>query len=89
MPLSSGLEVNEGKATTDQYFVLQNLCTRIDESLRLRARNTHVGMTRKPACTLSTPPHRSHLGIRPAGRTIRAEAIVPTQSTIFGHFHTR
>jgi acyl carrier protein len=24
-------EVNEGKATTDQYFVLQNLCTRIDE----------------------------------------------------------
>ena len=24
-------EVNEGKATTEQYFVLQNLCTRIDE----------------------------------------------------------
>ncbi|HEY0440543.1 MAG TPA: acyl carrier protein [Xanthobacteraceae bacterium] len=23
-------EVNEGKAGTDQYFVLQNLCTRID-----------------------------------------------------------
>jgi acyl carrier protein len=23
-------EVNEGKATTDQYFVLQNLCERID-----------------------------------------------------------
>jgi len=29
-----------------------------------------------------------HLGIRPRRRTIRAEAIVPTQSTIFfeGHF---
>ena len=24
-------EVNEGKATTDQYFVLKNLCERIDE----------------------------------------------------------
>ena len=24
-------EVNEGKATTDQYFVMQNLCARIDE----------------------------------------------------------
>lgn len=24
-------EVNEGKATTEQYFVLQNLCMRIDE----------------------------------------------------------
>ena len=24
-------EVNEGKATTEQYFVLQNLCARIDE----------------------------------------------------------
>jgi acyl carrier protein len=24
-------EVNDGKATTEQYFVLQNLCVRIDE----------------------------------------------------------
>ena len=24
-------EVNEGKATTEQYFVLKNLCARIDE----------------------------------------------------------
>jgi acyl carrier protein len=32
MPLEQWTqEVNEGKATTDQYFVLQNLCTRIDE----------------------------------------------------------
>ena len=26
----------EGKATTDQYFVLQNLCTRIDELVAAR-----------------------------------------------------
>ena len=32
MPLEQWTqEVNEGKATTDQYFVLQNLCARIDE----------------------------------------------------------
>ena len=24
-------EVNDGKATTEQYFVLKNLCARIDE----------------------------------------------------------
>jgi acyl carrier protein len=32
MPLEQWTqEVNEGKATTDQYFVLSNLCARIDE----------------------------------------------------------
>jgi acyl carrier protein len=32
MPLEQWTqEVNEGKATTEQYFVLGNLCTRIDE----------------------------------------------------------
>ena len=32
MPLEQWTqEVNDGKATTDQYFVLQNLCNRIDE----------------------------------------------------------
>jgi acyl carrier protein len=32
MPLEQWTqEVNEGRATTDQYFVLQNLSTRIDE----------------------------------------------------------
>ena len=31
MPLEQWTqEVNDGKATTEQYFVLQNLCTRID-----------------------------------------------------------
>ena len=32
MPLEQWTqEVNDGKATTDQYFVLKNLCERIDE----------------------------------------------------------
>jgi acyl carrier protein len=32
MPLEKWTqEVNEGKATTEQYFVLENLCARIDE----------------------------------------------------------
>lgn len=32
LPLESWTqEVNEGKATTEQYFVLKNLCARIDE----------------------------------------------------------
>ncbi len=32
MPLEQWTqEVNEGRATTDQYFVLQNLSSRIDE----------------------------------------------------------
>jgi acyl carrier protein len=32
MPLEQWTqEVNEGKATTEQYFVMKNLCARIDE----------------------------------------------------------
>ena len=32
MPLEQWTQdVNEGRATTEQYFVLQNLCARIDE----------------------------------------------------------
>ena len=32
MPLEKWVqEINDGKATTDQYFVLKNLCERIDE----------------------------------------------------------
>ena len=30
-------EVNEGKATTDQYFVLNNLCARIDDLIAAKA----------------------------------------------------
>ena len=29
-------EVNDGKATTEQYFVLKNLCARIDELIAAR-----------------------------------------------------
>jgi len=32
MPLEKWVqEINDGKATTEQYFVLEKLCTRIDE----------------------------------------------------------
>lgn len=32
MPLEKWIQdVNDGKATTEQYFVMQNLCARIDE----------------------------------------------------------
>jgi acyl carrier protein len=30
-------EVNDGKATTDQYFVLKNLCSRIDDMVAARS----------------------------------------------------
>jgi acyl carrier protein len=30
-------EVNDGKATTEQYFVLKNLCARIDELVAAKA----------------------------------------------------
>ena len=30
-------EVNEGKATTEQYFVLANLCARIDDMVAARS----------------------------------------------------
>jgi acyl carrier protein len=31
-------EVNDGKATTEQYFVLQNLCSRIDDLVAAKSR---------------------------------------------------
>jgi len=31
-------EVNDGKASTEQYFVLKNLCTRIDELVAAKAK---------------------------------------------------
>ncbi len=37
-------EVNEGKATTEQYFVLQNLCARIDELVAAKGHVTQTGM---------------------------------------------
>ena len=39
-------EVNDGKATTDQYFVLKNLCERIDELIAAKG-------ARAPPCVLS------------------------------------
>jgi len=31
-------EVNDGKASTDQYFVMKNLCAKIDELVAAKAR---------------------------------------------------
>src|SRR5438105_1070799 len=36
-------EVNDGKATTEQYFVLKNLSARIDELLTINANILHEG----------------------------------------------
>jgi len=33
-------EVNDGKATTEQYFVLKNLCARIDELVAAKSTGT-------------------------------------------------
>ena len=33
-------EVNDGKATTEQYFVLKNLCARIDELVAAKSAGT-------------------------------------------------
>ena len=33
-------EVNDGKATTEQYFVLKNLCARIDELVAAKTAGT-------------------------------------------------
>ena len=46
MPLEQWTqEVNDGKATTEQYFVLNNLCARIDELVAAKRR-----VSRAPAC---------------------------------------
>ena len=39
MPLEQWTqEVNDGKASTEQYFVLQNLCSRIDELIAAKGK---------------------------------------------------
>ncbi len=50
MPLEKWTqEVNDGKATTEQYFVLKNLCRRASTSW-LRPRTRHGGRNRPPSC---------------------------------------
>ena len=44
-------EVNDGKATTEQYFVLKNLCARIDELIAAKGAAPSVTGI---ACALST-----------------------------------
>ena len=69
-------EVNDGKATTEQYFVLKNLCARIDELIAAKGALTSV-------------PDRMRLEyfllidriveLKLDDHTIRTEATVPTQ----------
>ena len=43
MPLEQWTQdVNEGRATTEQYFVLQNLCARIDELVAAKGLSSHA-----------------------------------------------
>jgi acyl carrier protein len=43
MPLEQWTqEVNEGRATTEQYFVLQNLCAKIDELVAAKGLSSHA-----------------------------------------------
>jgi len=43
MPLEQWTQdVNEGRATTEQYFVLQNLCSRIDELVAAKGLSSHA-----------------------------------------------
>src|ERR1700722_14345351 len=74
-------EVNDGKATTEQYFVLQNLCTRIDRLFAAEGASA-PGM-RIEYFKLIDRIVDSDVG----GGPISTEAAVPQESTIFeGHF---
>ena len=79
-------EVNDGKATTEQYFVLKNLCARIDDLVAAKGdvmSGAQCGSSISSSSTGSSHSISSNL-------TIRAEANVPTDSTIFeGHFPGR
>ena len=78
-------EVNDGKATTEQYFVLKNLCARIDDLVAAkgsREQRWQDGMRLEYFQMIDRI-----VGIDLADRTIRTEARVPLASTIFeGHF---
>ena len=77
-------EVNDGKATTEQYFVLKNLCARIDELIAAKgARRRNRRRMRLEYFLLID----RIVELKLDDRTIRAEATVPDESTIFeGHF---
>ena len=76
-------EVNDGKATTEQYFVLKNLCARIDELVAAKGAITPADRMRLEYFQLIDRIVELNLD----DQTIRVEATVPTQSTIFeGHF---
>src|SRR3984893_9218588 len=77
MPLEQWTqEVNEGKATTEQYFVLKNLCAHIDELVA--AKRVAISGMRFEYFQLIDRVVELALG----KRTIRAQAVVPLASTI-------
>ena len=66
-------EVNDGKATTEQYFVLKNLCARIDELVAAKGGLTRLGMRLEYFQLIDRI-----VELDLDDRTIRAEATVPT-----------
>src|SRR5262245_33579449 len=83
MPLEQWTqEVNDGKATTEQYFQLNNLGTRIDEVVATKGASTQARMRIEYFQLIDRI-----VDLDLADQTIRTEARVPTASTIFeGHF---
>ena len=83
MPLEQWTqEVNDGKATTDQYFVLKNLAPASTNSSLPRALEPATPMRLEYFLLIDRV-----LNLDLAARTINCEAAVPTESTIFeGHF---
>ena len=75
-------EVNDGKATTEQYFVLKNLSARIDELVAAK------GGAKSPAMHLEYFQLIDRIvDLNIGEKTITVEAQVPQHNTIFeGHF---
>ena len=77
-------EVNDGKATTEQYFVLKNLCARIDD---LVAAKGAAPARERFACGSSISSSRPDRRPRSRRADDPCRGDVPDCSTIFeGHF---
>src|SRR4029079_7549011 len=74
-------EVNDGKATTEQYFVLNNLSARIDELVAAKSAQTRIMKLEY----FQLIDRITDLNL--VKQTITVEAQVPQHNTIFeGHF---
>ena len=88
MPLEKWTqEVNDGKATTEQYFVLKNLADRIDELVAAKNAGRHGRVIARHAARIF-PADRPHRRPQPRrARPSRSRRRFPRQHTIFeGHF---